>query len=452
MILRDPVHGLVSFEAPEFRVVERLLECREVQRLRRIRQLGLTSLAYPGADHTRFSHALGTAHVMTRFLARMRDLERDLLPAHRIDTETTIAALSAALLHDVGHGPYSHLFETVAPSVVHHEVWSERIVHSESSEVGRVLREFSPTLPDLVSALIVGKHRLPYLAKAVSGTFDVDRCDYLLRDAHFTGVSYGRFDLDWLLRSLKLNLSSDGNTPPSLAIDGEKGLPAIESFILSRLFMFQQVYFHKASRASEWLLSKILMRLRELILSGNAPQGLPVGLEQIARTGTTSLGNYLELDDPTLLVALAQFPNDKDPILSDLSSRLLARRLFKALELFGENASPEGSERALSMARKLAERSGLNPDYYVGLDVPSIVTFDDQEDPLTVLFKDRTMRKPGDVSFLLSRLRGQVLARPRLIFGSELREPLLSALGSNVPPDDTLAGGTFQTKLGGLSK
>lgn len=449
MILRDPVHGLVSFESDEESIVEHLLECSEVQRLRRIRQLGLTSLAYPGADHTRFSHALGTAHVMTRFITRMRCVDKALPTDQRLGPGHAREALAAALLHDVGHGPFSHLFEAVVPEGPRHEDWSARIILDPATDVNRVLRGLDAELPRRVVDLIHGRHELPYLARAVSGTFDVDRCDYLLRDAHFTGVNYGKFDLDWLLRSFCLASPANAGEAPALAIDGTKGLPAIESFILARLFMFQQVYFHKASRASEWLLGRILERVQQLLIDGTALRGAPHALESLARTHDTTLGSYLELDDALMWTALPMFRSAKDPILADLAARLLSRRLFKAFELFGEDATPEGRQHCLALARSLARSRGLDPDFYVGLDVPHVVTFDDTEDPLTVLFPDGTERKPGDVSFLLGRLREQTLARPRLIFAGELREALLAEWGGGSTPGRTLAGGSFERQSDG---
>jgi HD superfamily phosphohydrolase len=253
MILRDPVHGLVSFETEEEAIVPALLEARELQRLRRVRQTGLASLAYPGADHTRFAHAIGSACVMTLLIRRLRSIHETLPYWQRLTTERARDALAAALLHDVGHGPFSHLFEQVLPHARHHEDWTREIVLDPTTDVHRILKRFDSGLPERVADLVQGKHELTFLAKAVSGTFDVDRCDYLLRDAHATGVSYGMFDLDWLLRSLRFGVGT-GDTAPPLAIDGAKGIPAIESFFLARLFMFKQVYFNKTERASEWIL------------------------------------------------------------------------------------------------------------------------------------------------------------------------------------------------------
>lgn len=433
MILRDPVHGLVSFETDEQRIVVELLAAREVQRLRRIRQLGLASLAYPGADHTRFSHAVGSAHVMVRFIDRLRAIHGELPFWQRLTTERARDGLAAALLHDLGHGPFSHLFEEALPRSPRHETWTERIVLDPSTDVHRILRAFDPALPDRVVALVRGRHELPYLARTVSGTFDVDRCDYLLRDAHFTGVSYGRFDLDWLLRSLRLGAPQGGHAgsaevAPSLAIDGAKGLPAIESFVLARLFMFQQVYFHKASRSSELLVGRILARVSALLRDGTSVPAVPPALLQLAQGEEASLGDYLELDDAVMSSSLSTWRGARDPILSDLATRLYSRRLFKGFELYGEHATAEGRARCLAVARDIAEHAGFDPEIYVGLDAPALVAFDDENDPLTVIFPDGTERKPGDVSFLLGRLRGQTLLRPRLLFPEELREAIVAGV------------------------
>jgi HD superfamily phosphohydrolase len=449
MILRDPVHGLVSFESEEQQIVPALLEAGELQRLRRVHQLGLTSLAYPGAGHSRFSHALGTAHVMCRFIDRIRSVSAELPFWQRLTAERAQEALAAALLHDVGHGPFSHLFEEAMPKGPSHEDWSARIVTTPSTEVYQVLAKVDPELPGRVAALIRGEHELPYLAHAVSGTFDVDRCDYLLRDAHFTGVSYGSFDLDWLLRSFCLAPPESPGGAPRLAVDGTKGLPAIESFTLARLFMFQQVYFHKASRASDWLVSRILARVRQLLEDGLRIEGVPLAVREIALQGDTELEHYLKLDDAIMWSAMMGFQEHPDPILSDLARRLISRRLLKAYELFGEDATTQGRARCVKIAKGLAEEAGLDPEIYVGLDAPSADTFDDSKDKLTVLFPDQTEHRPGEVSFLLGRLRGQTLCRPRVIYPPEIREHLLEELGRGPSPHrpgasrGTLAGASF---------
>jgi HD superfamily phosphohydrolase len=429
VILRDPVHGLVSFESDEERVVEQLIDTPEMQRLRRVRQLGVTAYAFPGAEHTRFAHAIGAAHVMKLLLARLRAIHDELPYWQKLTTDRGRDALAAAMLHDVGHGPLSHLFEDALPNTPHHETWTERIVLDPSTGVNRVLASLDPGMPERVADLVHGRHPLPYLAKAVSGTFDVDRCDYLLRDAHATGVRYGNYDLEWLLRSLRFAPAPGSGEAPALAIDGAKGLPAIEAFILARLFMFQQVYLHKATRAAEWMIRVALGRAAKLLADGVRLPEAPRAIEMAARGGGVELGDYLELDDAVLLGAMHAWERGPDKPLADIAARVRARHLFKTLELFGEHATEQGRARALAVAGDVAKSAGFDPDVYVGLDAASDVPFDIEGEPLLVVYSKGPARPLQEVSFLLARLAGQALARVRLVFAAELREKVVDALG-----------------------
>jgi HD superfamily phosphohydrolase len=447
MILRDAVHGLVTFEADEELVVPRLMDTPEMQRLRRIRQLGVASVAFPGAEHTRFSHAIGAAFVMKKLLARLREIHGELPFWQQVTSERAQDALAAAFLHDAGHGPLSHLFEDAIPGTSHHEEWTERIIVDPSTGVHQVLASIDPHMPERVAALVRGEHPLPYLARAVSGTLDVDRCDYLLRDAHSTGVRYGVFDLDWLFRSLRFQpIDARRSTPPTagvpmkappgmaqapgLAIDGAKGLPAIEAFILARLFMFQQVYLHKATRSAEWMIRTVLGRASALIADGERLAGTPRGIELTAHGAPPTLADYLDLDDAVLSVAMHAWESGRDPGLADLCKRVRNRNLFKTYELFGEQALPEGREHALAVAREVATARGLDPDLYVALDVASDTPFGGEAEPLMVVYAKGPARPLSDVSFLLARLAGQVMSRVRLIVAPELREDITRALGT----------------------
>ena len=429
MILRDPVHGLVAFESDEERVVELLIDTPEVQRLRRVRQLGVTSLAFPGAEHTRFAHAIGAAFVMKLLLARLRAIHGDLPYWQKLTSDHARDALAAALLHDVGHGPMSHLFEDAIVGTPHHETWTERVVLDAKTGVNRALVSLDPSMPARVADLVHGRHPLAYLAKAVSGTFDVDRCDYLLRDAHATGVRYGNYDLEWLLRSLRLSPVTREGKAPALAIDGAKGLPAIEAFILARLFMFQQVYLHKATRAAEWMIRTALARAAKLIASGTRLPGVPRAIDVAARGEAIALGDYLELDDAVLMAALHAWESASDPGLADLARRVRARALFKTLELFGEHATEAGRARAHAIARDVAITSGFDPDVHVGIDAASDEPLGGEDEPLLVVYAKGPARPLSEVSFLLGRLAGQVLSRVRLVFVSDLREKITHALG-----------------------
>jgi HD superfamily phosphohydrolase len=427
MILRDPIHGLVSFEAEEELVAPKLIDTPEVQRLRRVRQLGVTSFAFPGAEHTRFAHAVGAAFVMKLLLQRLRGIHGGLPYWQQITSDRAQDAIAAALLHDVGHGPLSHLFEDAIPGVPMHEEWTRRIVQDETTGVHKVLQQIDPAMPGRVAALVSGEHPLPYLARSVSGTFDVDRCDYLLRDAHATGVRYGVFDLDWLMRSLCF-APGKKDSAPSLAIDGAKGLPAIEAFLVARLFMFQQVYLHKATRSAEWMIRAILSRAARLIGEGVRLEGTPRAIELAAHGQEIPLADYLELDDASLATAMHTWESCKDEGLRDLTKRIRVRALFKTYELFGEQAKPQARDQALQIARDVAKQHGFDPNVHVGIDVATDVPFESDEEPLVVYAKGPA-RPLSDVSFLLSRLKGETLERVRLVFAPELRDAITTALG-----------------------
>jgi uncharacterized protein len=429
MILRDPVHGLVAFEGPEEQIVEALMDTPEVQRLRRIRQLGVAFLAFPGAEHSRFVHAIGSAFVMKKLLVRLRALQDALPVAQHVTLEMGREALAAAFLHDLGHGPLSHLFEESIPGVPAHETWTERIVLDPSTGVHEVLAGVDPGLPRRVADLVQGRHPLAYLAKAVSGEFDVDRCDYLLRDAHATGVRYGLYDLDWLLRSLRFAPRTHEERAPALAIDGAKGLPAIEGFITARLFMFQQVYLHKATRSAEWMIRTILGRAVAVMRAGVELPSTPAAVSSGARRASIALGDYLDLDDGILWGAIRAWEDAKDRPLADLSKRIRARSLFKTIELFGDQATPEGRAQVLAIARDIARSRGFEPDTHVGIDIATDEPFAGGVAPFMVVYAKGPARPLHEVSFLLGRLAGQVLSRSRLVLAPELRDAVTDALG-----------------------
>ncbi len=452
MILRDPIHGLVEFEGDDQVVVEALLATREVQRLRRVRQLGLTSLVFPGAEHSRFAHAVGAAHVMTRLLRRVRRVEHELPVELRMDAEARREAIAAALLHDLGHGPFSHLFEDVMPDARHHEDWTGDILRDSGTEIHAALEGLGEGTAGRVADLLVGTHRIPYLTGAVSGTLDVDRADYLLRDSHMTGARYGLYDLDWLLRALSFGEVADaeGGSAWVLAIEGRKGLPPIEGFFLGRHFMYEQVYHHKATRAGEALVRGLLARMAELVRDGDreAVGDVPPGLARAARGEPVSLGDYLELDDAQLLACIAGWARSTDAFLAEHARRLLERRLPKTLPLPDEEAVwTEAHARACSVA----EAAGVRSDLTVFVDVARDVPYPEPDEGpggMWVRIRHQPMQRLGDVSFLLGELRNKKLRRPRLIFPAPLRDRVVDAVrelldGATAPesPSDTRAEG-----------
>lgn len=435
MILRDPVHGLISFDGPFERLMMALLATREVQRLRAVRQLGLTSLVFPGAEHSRFAHALGTAHVMVRLQERISECQAALPPEERMDDEARLDALAAACLHDLGHGPFSHLFEEVLPNAEPHEAWTIRAVRDDTTEVHRALESFAEGMAGRVASLLAGHHRLKYLARAISGTVDVDRFDYLLRDSQMSGVRYGLFDLDWLLRAFNLAQVPSGEW--TLAVEGRKGLPPIEGFFLGRHFMYRQVYHHKATRAAECLIRAIFMRVAELVRDGTPPDPAPRSLAALARGERVSLDEYLALDDARLVCCFADWSASSDPILADLSARLHARRLPKTLPLPSGDAGRAVREEAYNRVCELVTRRGLRADLSVWLDTTSDTPYtepaDDSSEGLWVVIRHRPVGRLGDVSFLLGELRNKQIDATRLVYPAELRDEVLSAVEGVLP-------------------
>jgi HD superfamily phosphohydrolase len=439
MILRDPIHGLVAFEDDEEHVIQTLLATNEVQRLRRVRQLGLASLVFPGAEHSRFAHAIGTAWVMSRLLERIGHVEHVLPSEQRLDVASRRDALAAALLHDLGHGPFSHLYEQVLHDAQTHEQWTSDLLLDPDTEVHAALESLGVGTAERVAQLVRGQHRLSHLGHAVSGTLDVDRCDYLLRDSHMTGVRYGIYDLDWLLRALTLGeiVDADGVRRTVLAVEGRKGLPPIEGFFLARNFMYQQVYHHKAVRAAEALVRAVLARLSELVREGGAPVPLPVALARAAHGQSASVGEYLALDDAALTSCIAALEHASCPILSDLAARFMRRRLPKTLPLPEAPGSEALWQRCHQAASEIAARRGLRPDLHVFLDTPSDTPYAEPESSLSpgiwVALRHHPMARLGDVSFLLRELRNKRTVRPRLLFPPELRDEVGAAVQALLP-------------------
>jgi hypothetical protein len=315
--------------------------------------MGFASLVYPGAEHSRFGHALGALHVaqrVTRALALEPEVARDVKVA--------------ALLHDVGHGPYSHAWET-ALGGISHEAWGRRIV-AEDDELGAALERVAPGLGARLLALY-GKQYRPGLArKLVSSQLDVDRMDYLLRDAHFTGVGYSTYDLDWIIHALRVEAVRAGDDPHDLVVDYRRGMHAVEQYLFGRSYMYAQVYYHKTVRAAEWMFLLLMRRYAELARAGQEPAGLPAAAA-LARGETLAVSAYLGLDDARVTCALGDWAAGvADPVLRDLCARLTARRLFKTVDLGDDPAAPRRLEPA---ADALARRTfGERAPYYWAID------------------------------------------------------------------------------------
>jgi hypothetical protein len=328
-IIRDPVHDVIAFELgdPVDALIFRLIGATELQRLRRIRQLGLASLAYPGADHSRYSHSLGVFETARRIIARLERLID-------IPVQRRVECLVAALLHDLGHGPFSHVFERV--SGVHHEGFTRRLILDPESEVHQTLISFDMTLPERVERLLSCPDERDFICDILSSQLDADRLDYLLRDNLMTGARYGRYDLNWLLAAMTLD--SDGRR---LAVTW-KGTSAVEAYLQARYHMYRHVYFHKVVRSAEGMVRLALQRARELIFSGHGGDvagpalALPPGSGTVAKVLTgdrLSTAEFRDLDDVSVMGCFKAWSQSADGHLARLCRGLLDRRLYKTIDL-----------------------------------------------------------------------------------------------------------------------
>ena len=349
-IYRDPVHNIIRVGTGDDvgRLVVRLIDTAEMQRLRRVRQLGLAHFAYQGAEHSRFTHSLGAYHLATRILERLGG-------KYGLSEDDVAAVRAAALLHDLGHGPFSHVVESMLG--FHHEDFSIEAIVSAETEVGRTLREFSPALPEKVASVISGKFRPVALAQLVSSQLDVDRMDYLLRDSMMTGVKYGVFDLEWVMKSLEIDEDGD-----RLYISAP-GIYAVEDYLQSRYYMYRQVYFHRTLRAAEAVLQSLLRRALELFANGRDVWfSEAAAFENILAGKPLRLKEHLSLDDSDFIFHIKRWCESEDAVLSDLSRRFLHRKLFKAFDI----DMPDDARRSfVERVKRVVSENGLDPEYYV---------------------------------------------------------------------------------------
>lgn len=348
-IYRDPVHNIIPLrdDSDEGRLMIRLIDAPEFQRLRRIKQLGLGLYTYQGAEHSRFTHSLGALHLMTRILDQLSD-------RYQIKDQDRAAARAAALLHDVGHGPFSHAMENVLG--VHHEQLTMQAVLSEETELWRALSSYSSELPARVASIIEGTFKPAALAQLVSSQLDVDRMDYLLRDSLMTGAKYGLFDLEWIINALQIDEAGDR------IYVAARGIYAVEEYLQARYYMFRQVYFHRSLRSAEAVLRSALRRALKLM---NATESVwcasGTSFEKILHRKSLTITEHLEMDDSDVIFHMKQWQRSSDAVLSDLSRRFVERRLFKAIDL----DMPEAERKDfLTAARAVVERGGFDPEYY----------------------------------------------------------------------------------------
>lgn len=334
-VLRDAIHDYIHVD---HLIIWRLINSQEMQRLRRIKQLGGTYQVFQSAEHSRFVHSLGVYQVVRKML------ETECLDDVLSDYDK-LCVMCAGLLHDIGHGPFSHSFEGVFDE--NHEDITVRMI-LEESEVHDILISLYHELPQDVASIIQHTHPNRILIQMVSSQLDADRMDYLLRDSYMTGTTYGQYDMSRILRTMRI---CDGQI-----VYKESGVQAIENYILARYHMYWQVYYHPTARSYEHLLQSIFHRVKDLYYYGfefktNLKYLIPL-LEH-----RMSVNDFTQIDESVILYYFKEFMNEDDFILNDLSSRFLNRRLFKYKQL--------KDQIELDKIKDLSKQLGYNPDYYI---------------------------------------------------------------------------------------
>jgi HD superfamily phosphohydrolase len=362
-IIRDPVHDVIAFRLnePTERLLFDLVNAVEFQRLRRIRQLGMASLAYPGADHSRYSHSLGVMETARKMLAQ-------LAAQFPLDAQGQALAVVAALLHDLGHGPFSHVFERV--SGVGHELLTQRVILDPDSDVHRVLRDHDRAMPQMIAdfldcANVARGGKRTIFCDIISSQLDADRFDYLLRDNLMTGSRYGGYDLEWLLHALTIDESCD-----RLAVHA-KGISAVEAYLQARFNMYRNVYFHKVVRSAEGMVKLALQRAKRLAVQGRLDWPRPGdGLYKALLGQQMTMGQFNELDDISILHCFKQWAHCSDAVLAALCRGLLHRRVFKTIDMTHLN-DPLQARKAMTAAERAIAAGGAEPAYEMFIDHPS---------------------------------------------------------------------------------
>jgi len=390
-IINDPVYGFISLPKD---IIFDLIEHPFYQRLRRIKQLGMSHLVYPGALHTRFHHALGATHLMTKAIVTLR------YKGIEITEEEETGVLIAILLHDIGHGPFSHTLERDIVKNVSHEEISLLFMK-------RLSKEFNGKL-DLAIAIFEDKYPKPFLHQLVSSQLDMDRMDYLNRDSFYTGVSEGVIGSDRIIAMLDVGDNQ-------LVVE-QKGVYSIEKFLVARRLMYWQVYMHKTVVASEVMLTYILRRAKTLVQSGKEIFASPpfklflerdISLSDFEKEETL-LNQFALLDDFDIMGAVKVWQFNEDKVLSLLATQLVNRKLFK-IEISNEAFTEERIQYETDLVKNNFNLTQEDANYFVHTDVLRNNAYNEQREIINLLMKDGSVK---DVSQAADNLNIHALSEP----------------------------------------
>lgn len=409
-VFRDPIHGTIIVDN---QIILDLIDTPEFQRLRRIKQLGTSSMTFHGAEHSRFGHCLGVYEITRRICNLFQRNYPQQAPQDGLwnDQERPVA-LCAALLHDLGHGPYSHTFEHIFHT--DHEQITRRIITSESTNINRILRRVGNDFPQKVASVIDHTYQNPQVVQMISSQVDADRMDYLQRDSYYTGTNYGKFDLDRVLHMMR---------PVKDGIAFEiNGMHAVEDYILSRLQMYLQVYFHPVSRSMEVILDHLLMRAKWLYQhpSQYQPEFMPRLLMPFFN-GHYDLNDYLTLDDSVLTTYFIHWMNSSDKILSDLAQRFINRQPFKSA------VYDQQTRFMLPKLRELITTAGFDVDYYTAVDSSYKLPYDTYnpqdskpQTQIELIYPNGELIELSQVSTLVASVSGREAGDRRFFFPREM--------------------------------
>ena len=343
-VLKDPVHSYIHIH---YEVIWNCLDSKEFQRLRRIRQLGGDFQVYPTAEHSRFSHSLGVYEIVRRMVTEIKSLCVELTEYEKV------CVMLAGLLHDVGHGPFSHAFEHVTNHS--HEEYTAKIILG-NTELNAILRAVSEKLPQDIVSIIQHTHENDILNQIVSGQLDADRMDYLLRDSYFTATSYGQFDLERILRTMRVRKTAEGR---KVIVVKYTGIHSVEDYIMARYQMYWQVYYHPVARSYEAVFIQLFNRLKDIFkVDKDYFEDMKVLIPFLEKS-EVSVEEYFKLDENSLLYCCALIQDKEDKIAADLARRLQNRKLFEYVDYNEEN---------LAQIKNMLKESGLDDRYYLRIE------------------------------------------------------------------------------------
>ena len=343
-VLKDPVHSYIHIN---YEVVWNCLDSKEFQRLRRIRQLGGDFQVYPTAEHSRFSHSLGVYEIVRRMVTEIKSLSVELSEYDKI------CVMLAGLLHDVGHGPFSHAFEHVTNHS--HEDYTAKIILGET-ELNQVLTEVSPRLPEDIVSIIEHNHPNDILNQIISGQLDADRMDYLLRDSYFSATSYGQFDLERILRTMRVRKIDENK---KALVVKYTGIHSVEDYIMARYQMYWQVYYHPVARSYEAVFIQLFNRLKDIFKDDKEYFSDMKVLIPFLEKNVVSVEEYFKLDENSLLYCCSLIQDKDDKIAADLARRLQNRRLFEYVDYSEEN---------LAQIKNMLKEQNLDEKYYLRVE------------------------------------------------------------------------------------